>query len=80
MVNKEDALNSLTDTEDDAYYYQKERHILMAKAYYWAQAYQEYFPKEMSVYYEDPELIVYRVKQNEYALNNFSIDYGMNGR
>lgn len=50
----------------------------MAKAYYWAQEYEKYFKNEMDVYYEDQELIVYRVRQNVYAINNFSIDYGMN--
>lgn len=79
MVTEEDALKELT-VGGEHRHYQKERHILMAKAYYWAQEYQKYFPKEMTVYYEDEELIVYKIKQNKYALNNFTIDYGMNSR
>lgn len=59
-------------------YYREGRQTLMSKAYYWALKYKEYFPKEMSVYYEDDELIVYRIEQNEYGLNNFAINYGAN--
>ena len=51
------------------------RRVLSAKAYYWAQEYIKYFPKEMKVYYEDSEFIVYKITQNEYALNNFAIPY-----
>ena len=32
----------------------------------------------MSVYYEDMDVIIYEIKQNMYALNNFAIDYGYN--
>jgi hypothetical protein len=78
MVTYEDSQESLDETNKDNINYQKYRKILMAKAYYWTQEYKKYFPNEMSVYYEDDELIVYRIVQNEYALNNFSIDYGTN--
>lgn len=80
LVSKEDALKNLTINREENKHYKKERPILMAKAYYWAQEYMKFFPKEMDIYYEDPELIVYRIKQNKYALNNFSIDYGINSR
>ena len=40
-----------------------------------AKAYQNYFPDEMTVFYEDDEIVVYRLKQNTYALNNLAIDY-----
>lgn len=49
--------------------------ILQAKADAWTTEYMKYFPDEMSVFYEDDEIIVYRIKQNPYALNNFSIPY-----
>lgn len=54
------------------------RKSIMSKAYYWAQKYMQYFPDQMSVYYEDRDVIIYEVKQNMYALNNFAIDYGYN--
>lgn len=79
-IRKEDALQDLKETSEDNYHYIRERNILMAKAYEWAQVYQDYFPKEAEVYYEDDELIVYRIKQNVNALNNLSIDYGLNSR
>lgn len=66
--------NSLTKEE----VYSQQRNVVMAKAYYWAKQYQKFFPHEMLVYYEDDEIIVYRVTQNEFALNNFAIDYGFN--
>lgn len=79
-VKMEDALKDFSKTGEDNFYYRGERNILMSKAYYWGKEYKKYFPNEMDIYYEDPELIVYRVKQNIYALNNFSIDYKINSR
>ncbi len=54
------------------------RCAIMSKAYYWAQKYMQYFPDQMRVYYEDSDIIIYEIKQNMYALNNFAIDYGYN--
>lgn len=56
-------------------YYKYKRKELMSRMYYWAVAYQKYFPDEMTVYYEDDEIVVYRLKQDVYALNNLAIDY-----
>lgn len=78
FIKREDSLKELEVDKEDNYNYKRQRNVLMAKAYYWAQEYQRYFPKEMNVYYEDNELIVYRIKQNPYALNNFNIDYKLN--
>lgn len=79
-ITKEDALQNLSESTKENYHYIRERNILMAKAYYWAEEYTKYFPKEIEVYYEDSELIVYRIQQNVNALNNFSIDYKLNNR
>ncbi|WBW98606.1 hypothetical protein [Oceanirhabdus sp. W0125-5] len=78
MVTYEDAQETLERGMENNEYYKEHRKILMSKAYYWAEEYKKYFPKEMSVYYEDDEIIVYKIVQNEYALNNFSINYGAN--
>lgn len=78
MIAYEDAEKPLEKGKKDNAYYKEDRKILMSKAYYWAQEYRKHFSKEMSVYYEDEELIVYKIVQNEYALNNFSINYGLN--
>lgn len=78
MVTYEDALKPLKKEEKDNCCYKEDRQILMSKAYYWAKEYRKYFSKEMSVYYEDDEIIVYKIEQNEYALNNFAIDYEAN--
>lgn len=78
IITYEDAKKALDKNNRNNANYIQYRKTLMAKAYYWAEEYKKYFPKEMSVYYEDNELIVYRIVQNEYALNNFSINYGVN--
>ena len=56
-------------------YYKYKRMQLMSRMYYWTKAYQKYFPDEMTVFYEDDEIVVYRLKQNTYALNNLAINY-----
>jgi len=55
--------------------YSESRMQLMSRMYYWAQEYMQYFSDEMSVFYEDDEFVVYRLKQDPYALNNLVIDY-----
>ena len=54
------------------------RIIVNSRMYYWAQEYEERFPNEMKVYYEDEDFVCYCIEQNEYYLNNFAIDYGYN--
>ena len=49
--------------------------VLQAKAYVWAKEYQQFFPNEMTVFYEDDEMIVYQIHQDTYVPNNFSIPY-----
>lgn len=78
FIQRDDALKDFSGKEENNYIYRKERDILMAKAYYWAKEYKRFFPNEMNVYYEDNELVVYRIRQNPYALNNLSIDYKIN--
>ena len=81
----QDAANQLlteqtvrTSRKSDYYGIYENRLALMSKAYFWAEKYMQYFPDQMSVYYEDMDIIIYEIKQNMYALNNFAIDYGYN--
>ena len=67
-----------TSKKSDYYGIYENRHAIMSKAYFWAEKYMAYFPDQMSVYYEDMDVIIYEIKQNMYALNNFAIDYGYN--
>ncbi len=67
-----------TSKKSDYYGIYENRHAIMSKAYFWAEKYMAYFPDQMSVYYEDMDIIIYEIKQNMYALNNFAIDYGYN--
>ena len=46
---------------------------LQAKANAWAEEFKRNFPAEISVYYDDEDIRVYRIKQNIYDLNNFRI-------
>lgn len=75
-INKEAALAEIKEeySKRDEYYKQK-RLELMSRMYYWAKQYQSYFPDEMTVFYEDDEILIYRLKQNTYALNNLAMDY-----
>lgn len=54
------------------------RYVLESKYYYWAKAFEEKYPREFQVYYEDDNFICYRIIQNEFHLYNFAIDYGYN--
>lgn len=62
----------------DSVYESENRYILESKMYYWAKAFEQNYPKEFQVYYEDDSFICYRIVQNEYQLYNFAIDYGFN--
>ncbi len=58
--------------------YQEQRREIMSRTYYWALEYSKLFPQEMIVFYEDEEVIIFRLKQDIYALNNLSINYKYN--
>lgn len=81
-VSEDSAARELVAYEDSEknYSYIDQRDVVMSKAYYWAKQYTTYFPEEMSVYYEDEEILVYKIVQNEYALNNLAINYGFNSK
>ena len=54
------------------------RRAIEAKLAAWLQVYSELFPDQMTVYMESDDCVVYRLEQNEYALNNLAVDYGYN--
>lgn len=54
------------------------RWVTMSHMYYWAQEFKRLYPNEMEVYYETDDFVCYRIRQNEYSLYNFAIDYGYN--
>jgi hypothetical protein len=74
-ISYEYMMDEITGESGQDKYYHEQRPKLMARISYWAKEYKKLFPDEMTIYYEDDEIIVYRLKQNEYALNNLSIDY-----
>lgn len=80
-VNPENASEDIDysiNDNDRSSIYQDERKTVMSKAYYWAKDYSKKYPHEMSVYYEDEEVIIYCLKQDVYSLNNLSENYGYN--
>lgn len=58
---------------DRLYYFQ--RQIVMSKLYYWMEQMKVVFPNEISVYYEDDCVTVYKIQQDEYFLLNLAVDY-----
>lgn len=77
-VSEEGAMLELPQGNGLDIYERENRWIVMSRMYYWAQTYQQMYPNEMQVYYEDDNFICYCIKQNAYSLNNFAIDYGFN--
>ena len=61
----------LGDVQD--YYFQ--RAIIESKAYYWAKTFEEIYPNNFNVYYEDDIYIVYLMQQNTYYPYELQIDY-----
>lgn len=49
---------------DDTYNNTESRNILESKMYYWAQDYMKLYPNEMSLYYEDENIVSYVIHQN----------------
>lgn len=76
-ISKSAAAKKATYKGDNVYE-SENRYILESKMYYWAKAFEQNYPKEFQVYYEDDSFICYRIVQNEYQLYNFAIDYGFN--
>ncbi len=71
-----DASNIDTFHKGEFYYLNSHnRNAVMSKAYYWAESYTKYYPDEMTVFYEDLDIIVYRLKQDQYALNNLLLPF-----
>ena len=78
-VSEEGASQTYADYYSGNTMYKGEaRYILMSKMYYWAKRYQEVYPEDFTVYYEDDEFICYKLVQNTSFLNNLMIDYGYN--
>lgn len=63
-LNLDDAQLELAYEENREDYYKDQRDIVMAKADRWVQRARACWPVEMDVYYEDPEVVVYRLIQN----------------
>ena len=72
-----DANNSFTfsDLDGSSDDYVEYRPIIMAKSYEWAEAYRRYFPKEMTIFYEDYNFICYRLTQETDYPNDLKINY-----
>jgi len=58
---------------DAPYYYQRE--IVMSKLYYWMEAMKDAYASHVTGYYEDDQVIVYKIEQDPYFLLNLALDY-----
>lgn len=79
-VSEEGAREQLPVGTDLSIYKGKNRWIMMSRIYEWAEKFEELFPNELKVYYEDEEFVCYLIEQNEFRVYNFAIDYGYNVR
>ena len=77
-VSEEQAKEALPQNSGLNAYNGTNRSIAMSRMYYWAQAFQELYPNEMKVYYENERFVCYYIEQNVYRLYNFAIQYGYN--
>ena len=79
-VSKEDARKDIDWTaqdeihvEDYPYYYF--RPTLMSRFYYWMEEVKEVYGDHIEVYYEDDDVIIYKITQDPYFLLNLNLDY-----
>ena len=77
-VSKESARKPLPYREGFGMYKGANRHVVMSKLYFWAQAFGKMYENEMSVYYEDDEFVCYEIKQNVDRPYDLSFNYGFN--
>lgn len=74
LLDMDDAYEDLEYEENREDYYKYQREIIMAKAEAYVQNLSRQYPEEMTVYYEDDEVVLYRLKQNENG-NNLSVQF-----
>lgn len=72
LLKREDAAKELEPEKSRDDYYKYQREIIMAKADLWVEDFGRQYPEELTVYYEDSEVVVYRLVQNN-GYNNLSI-------
>lgn len=77
-VSEEQAGQDLPPNAGIGAYTGLERSVTMSRMYYWAQKFQELYPNELKVYFEDDNFVCYYIEQNEYRLYNFAINYEYN--
>jgi len=55
--------------------YDYQRAVIQSQAYYWAKAFEQMYPRNFKVFYEDDIYVVYLMKQNTYSPYDLQIDY-----
>lgn len=58
---------------DAPYYFQRD--VVMSKLHYWMETIRQIYPNHVSEFYEDEQVIVYRIEQDTYFTLNLSVDY-----
>jgi hypothetical protein len=77
-ISEEGASRDLPYTSGLEPYEGESRWIVMSRMYYWAEAFMEMYPENMTVYYESDTFICYQLTQNVDHLFELGIDYGYN--
>jgi hypothetical protein len=77
-ISKEGAKRDLPYNVSLNAYQGENRWIVMSRLYYWAEAFREMYPDDMTIYYESDDFICYRLVQNINDLFDLEIDYGYN--
>ena len=72
LINNEDAKKELVYEKKREKYYINQREIIMAKVDAYMKVLELQYPRELGIYYEDDEVVVYCLKQNE-SYNNISV-------
>jgi len=72
-VAPEYALKNFVFMEDVQDYYQ--RAVVESKAYFWAKKFQELYPRNFKVYFENDIYVVYLMEQNTYYPYDLQVDF-----
>ena len=76
MADLDAELNKhVLDLIDKRYTIPELRRVYEGKLKLWIDKYQKYYPRELTLYYEDKDIWVYKLEQNEFYLNDLDIDY-----
>lgn len=72
-VSLEAAQSDLGEFEKPSDYYKRSRSVVESRVYYWCQRFEELYPNELKVYYEDEDFVCYYFQQEPEAPYDLAI-------